>query len=145
MREFTNPIPVAACIVRNGDRILLLKRTTDPGFGLWSLPSGHYEPGENAEQGMEREIREETGLEVSVRYLKSFAKSGVNGLSYLSLLFFAETSHQDVVLDSENSEWAWVKLANSDLDSFDWAFANQKAAVLEFAASARKSDAAVSA
>lgn len=144
MNEYVNPIPVAACILRNGNRILLLKRTTAPGVGLWSLPSGHYEPGENAEQGMEREIREETGIEVSVRYLKSFAKSGVNGVPYLSLLFFAETSREDVVLDSENSDWAWVNMDESDLDRYDWAFVNQKVAVLEFAASELKSDAAVS-
>lgn len=133
MNDFVNPIPVGACIVRNGNRILLLKRSIEPGLGLWSLPSGHYEPGENAEEGMEREIREETGLTVRVRYMKSFAKAGVNGVPYLSLLFFAQTSDHDVVLDNENSEWAWVDLTDADLSRYDWAFANQKAAALEFA------------
>jgi len=137
VHEYINPVPVAACILQNGNRILLLKRTTEPGAGRWSLPSGHYEPGENAEQGMEREIREETGIDVRVRYLRSFAKSGVNGVAYLSLLFVAETSQEVVILDSENSEWAWVELAESDLGRFDWAFANQKAAVLEFVATHR--------
>lgn len=33
----------------------------------WSLPKGHIEAGETAEQAMVREVKEETGLDVAVR------------------------------------------------------------------------------
>lgn len=130
--EYVNPIPVAACIVMNKGRVLLLKRVIEPCAGGWSLPSGHYEVGENAEQGIVREILEETGLDVDVTYLCSGAKVAPNGKHYLSLLFVARTDVEEIVLDDENSEWAWVPLSEPDLDRYEWAFPNQKKAVLQF-------------
>jgi 8-oxo-dGTP diphosphatase len=34
-------------------------------MGLWSIPGGRIEPGESDEEAVVREIREETGLEVT--------------------------------------------------------------------------------
>ncbi len=113
--------------------MLLLKRATEPGFGQWGLPAGHYEPGENAEEGILREILEETGLIVDVRYVRSFGKIGTENKSYLSLLFHAKTDVDEVMLDDESSDWAWVDLCESTLSQIDWAFPNQKEAVLDVA------------
>jgi len=46
------------------DRILLVERGAEPLKGYWSLPGGVLEVGETLEQGVCREVREETGLEV---------------------------------------------------------------------------------
>jgi 8-oxo-dGTP diphosphatase len=46
------------------DRILLVERGKEPLKGYWSLPGGVLEAGETLEQGVVREVREETGLEV---------------------------------------------------------------------------------
>ncbi len=43
----------------------MILRGHDPGLGLWSIPGGRIEPGETAEAAVVREVREETGLEVS--------------------------------------------------------------------------------
>jgi len=40
----------------------LIGRTDRRGRLLWSLPKGHLEPGETAEQAAEREVAEETGI-----------------------------------------------------------------------------------
>jgi ADP-ribose pyrophosphatase YjhB (NUDIX family) len=54
-------------IVRDDDgRVLLVRRGTDPGRGLWSVPGGRVEAGETAETATAREVQEETGLLVSV-------------------------------------------------------------------------------
>jgi 8-oxo-dGTP diphosphatase len=45
-------------------RLLLIRRGHAPHRGLWSLPGGRMEPGESPEQAVEREVQEETGLEV---------------------------------------------------------------------------------
>jgi len=51
-------------IILDGDRILMAKRGKQPLMGWWSLPGGALELGELLEDGVCREVREETGLEV---------------------------------------------------------------------------------
>jgi 8-oxo-dGTP diphosphatase len=48
----------------SGDRLLLVERGQEPLKGYWSLPGGILETGETLEQGIRREVLEETGLEV---------------------------------------------------------------------------------
>jgi 8-oxo-dGTP diphosphatase len=54
---------VGAVIVQDG-RVLIVQRGQEPLKGAWSLPGGALELGETIEQGIVREVREETGLEV---------------------------------------------------------------------------------
>jgi 8-oxo-dGTP diphosphatase len=45
-------------------RLLLVQRANEPGRGLWSLPGGRVEPGEDDAAALVREMAEETGLVV---------------------------------------------------------------------------------
>ena len=45
---------------------LLIRRGREPLLGEWSIPGGTLELGETLEQGVARELLEETGLEVRV-------------------------------------------------------------------------------
>lgn len=57
-------IPVAAAVVRRNGRFLLTQRM--PGKPLenqWEFPGGKLEPGETPEQALQRELREELGIE----------------------------------------------------------------------------------
>ncbi|MEM9488220.1 MAG: NUDIX hydrolase [Myxococcota bacterium] len=47
-------------------RVLLIRRARPPGQGLWSIPGGRVELGETLTEACVRELREETGLTVSV-------------------------------------------------------------------------------
>ena len=56
-------IGVGALIFQRG-RILMAQRGKEPLKGWWSLPGGALELGERLADGVKREVREETGLEI---------------------------------------------------------------------------------
>ena len=71
---------VGAVIRDEAGRMLLILRGHEPGKGLWSIPGGRIEPGESDEQAVLREVREETGLEVSCgRFLGTAELPGLAG------------------------------------------------------------------
>ncbi len=66
-REFPQAplVGVGAVVVEEG-RVLLVRRGSEPLKGQWTLPGGMLEVGEPLAQGVAREVREETGLDVEV-------------------------------------------------------------------------------
>lgn len=59
-----NPSLAVNAIVTKGEKILLVKRKSEPFKGFWSLPGGFVEYGETVEEAVKREVKEETGLTV---------------------------------------------------------------------------------
>lgn len=63
--------PAVIALVTKGDKILL-QRNSHYRMANWSLVAGFVDPGENFEEAIRREIREEASLEVTdVRYVRS--------------------------------------------------------------------------
>jgi ADP-ribose pyrophosphatase YjhB (NUDIX family) len=58
-------VGVGGVVIENG-RALLIKRGSEPLLGQWSIPGGTLELGESLQEGVARELLEETGLEVEV-------------------------------------------------------------------------------
>jgi 8-oxo-dGTP diphosphatase len=54
---------IVACTDDSG-RVLLVKQIGGPYAGAWLLPGGGVDEGESIEEGLRREMREETGLEL---------------------------------------------------------------------------------
>lgn len=57
---------VGAVVHDHSGRLLLIRRATEPGRGLWSIPGGRVLPGEIDIDAVRREVHEETGLLVEV-------------------------------------------------------------------------------
>jgi ADP-ribose pyrophosphatase YjhB (NUDIX family) len=134
-QEFKTPIPVVSCAVINKDHILLLKRAIEPFPGKWAFPAGHVEPGESAEASIIREVKEETNLDLNVRYLFSMGREVENGQAYLSMTFIAHTENEQVTIDEESLDWKWVPLKESELEKIDWAFPNHRKAAFQLSQS----------
>lgn len=60
---------VGALIFDEANRILLVQRGGEPLKGWWSLPGGVLETGETLNEGVRREVLEETGLVVEPVYM----------------------------------------------------------------------------
>ena len=59
-------VGVGAVVLDDDGRVLLVKRANEPLKGEWSLPGGAVDVGETLENGIRREVREETGIEIEV-------------------------------------------------------------------------------
>lgn len=58
-----NPLPVAANVVLNAKReVLLVKRAREPNQGMWCLPMGFAEIDESIREAAARELEEEAGI-----------------------------------------------------------------------------------
>jgi 8-oxo-dGTP diphosphatase len=61
-----HPIPGVGAIVVGRKGVLLARRDKPPGEGLWSIPGGGVELGENQRESVIREVLEETGIDCEV-------------------------------------------------------------------------------
>lgn len=63
---YFNSKPTASALIVHENRILLGKRGIEPSKGKWDIIGGFLNYGESPENGLRREVREETGLEVEI-------------------------------------------------------------------------------
>lgn len=104
-------VSVAAAIFDDsGESVLLIKRRDN---GSWEPPGGVLELDETIEDGLRREVREETGAEIEVGPLTGVYKNMTIGI--VALVFAARALSKPQRESAEAFEVRWIPLA--DLDS----------------------------
>jgi 8-oxo-dGTP diphosphatase len=89
--------------------------------GLFELPGGHIDFGENIIEGLKREVLEETGMHISVGdafYAFDYVNE-IKGSHSLEVLFFAKFTDpvENIKLNPEDhSKWRWMNEA--EFESF---------------------------
>jgi ADP-ribose pyrophosphatase YjhB (NUDIX family)/ribosomal protein S27AE len=63
---YLGPKLVAGALFELDGGIVLIQRAIEPGYGKWTFPGGFVERGERAEAAAEREVLEESGVEIEV-------------------------------------------------------------------------------
>ena len=66
-QSFKAPQVAVGAIVIKDEKILLVKRNKAPYKDMWAIPGGSVELGETLQKAAEREIREETGLDIKAK------------------------------------------------------------------------------
>jgi 8-oxo-dGTP diphosphatase len=98
--------------------ILLVERGKEPLKGFWSLPGGLLEVGERLVDGLRREVREETGLEVeALSMFEIFERimpdtEGRPEYHYVLIDYVCRVSGGALQAASDVSGVAWVSRAN---------------------------------
>lgn len=64
--HYDNPKIISGAVVTYKDKFLLCKRAINPQKGLWTLPAGFIELGENPAEGAAREAWEEARAQITV-------------------------------------------------------------------------------
>jgi 8-oxo-dGTP diphosphatase len=126
---YLNPKVVAGTIPEQEGRILLTRRSINPGKGLWTFPGGFVDFGESVTDAAMRETFEETGLKVELTGLH-------NVYSYpgapVIIVYRASVVGGTLTTCSENDCVEWVSPADIPWDAL--AFPSTREALREWVA-----------
>ena len=102
MSEKKDTDKIAKAVVMKDGKALLLKRSNymKKYAGEWDLPGGHVQEEESIEEGLRREVEEETGLKI-----KSPEKLYTDGRTHY---YRAESDSSEVKLSEEHTEYKFV-------------------------------------
>jgi len=97
-------VTAGAIITDNEGRVLLLKHRFRPSPG-WGVPGGFIEPGEQPEEALRRELREEVELEV--KHVKLFTTRTFSQPQQIEIVFTARAIADTERLSFEIQRVAW--------------------------------------
>lgn len=123
--KYPHPAVTADCIVFNNEghdlSVLLIKRLNEPYKDCWAFPGGFINIDESAEDAAIRELREETGLDVSgVIQLKAYSSPDRDPRErIITIAFIAESKTKDVKGKDDAKEAQWFSIDNLPSLAFD--------------------------
>lgn len=119
--ERARPIEVAAGLLRDGDRILVCQRLATAVHPLrWEFPGGKLEPGESPDACLERELREELGIDATIGARLASVEYVYADGPHVRVHFFEIASHRGVVTNRVFERIDWREIGRlSELDFLD--------------------------
>lgn len=103
-------VSVAGIVVAEDNRVLLIQRRDN---GHWEPPGGVLELGETFEQGVRREVFEETGLVVEVDHLTGVYKNMTRGIVALVFRCHVKAGHEAPNVEATSVTWMTLNEAAS--------------------------------
>ncbi len=118
IRKYVGHRPImvtgAMCIIYDKDKGILLEKRTDNG--MWCVPGGALELGETLEEGLRREVKEETSLNIHNPKLFD-VKAGVHMIYpnkdevyYTDVVYEINEYEGELKPDLESKELVWTPI-----------------------------------
>lgn len=108
------------CMIYNGDHILVQERVNPDWPGI-TFPGGHVEPGESFVASVIREVKEETGLDISNVQLCGIKQWTHVNHSYRYIVFLFKTNtYSGELKSSDEGKVFWI----DKKDLFNYQLAN---------------------
>ena len=110
---YQNSKPTASALIIDEDKVLLGRRNIEPSKGMWDIPGGFLEPGEHPEDGMRREIMEETGLQVKIVDMLGFIMDdyGEDKQPTLNICYIVKKASETERPGDDLEELKWFKIS----------------------------------
>lgn len=131
-----------AFILNKKEELLVVRRKNNPGKDMLDLPGGFIDMDETGEEGMAREVKEETGLDATevtyqFSYPNTYLYSGfwVHTLDMFFKVKVKDLSHIEAMDDAAAYYW----IPKSDIHIEDFAFDSIKKGLKRFLTNERKS------
>lgn len=115
---------VAFRSVEQGRQILLIKRKNEPFADCWALPGGFLDMDETLETAAARELKEETGMDVTdIKQLRAYSQVDRDPRGrVISVAFLAEVAaHQKPIASDDAKAAEWFDLTSLPKLAFDHA------------------------
>jgi 8-oxo-dGTP diphosphatase len=120
MQNYSNA--AKAVIIKDNKVLLIKRRPNDPHRpSEWDIPGGRLNPGENPLDGIKREVREETTLEIAILLplaIQHFTRQ--DGQIITLIIFLCKPSPGEIKLSEEHTEHQWLPLSSAGDDFPFW-------------------------
>ena len=121
---YINPSAATVALIVNGrGELLCVRRGKEPAMGTLDLPGGFCDMDETAEEGVAREVMEETGLSVTKTHFlftipNLYLYSGMT-IHTMDLFFCCEVSDDTVATAADDAaECLWIPIEDIRPDDF---------------------------
>lgn len=116
-------LSVRVLITDEDNKILILKRSTGSKTnpGKWELPGGKVDQGESFDQALIREVKEETGLKISLDHVVGVSEQNLHLIRAVHIIMSGKIIGGTLKLSKEHEGYAWVFFENlSEYELADW-------------------------
>lgn len=115
MVHYQNPKILVSCFATWKDKVLCMKRGTEPFKGQWAIPSGFMENDETLQEAAARELFEETRARVDIRKMELYTIGTLIKMNQIYVVFRAPLLSPHVETTEEAEE---IRLLSKD--EFPW-------------------------
>lgn len=111
-------VSVDAIIIEEG-KILLIKRGMDPFKGYWALPGGYVDWDETVEEGVKREVLEETGLSVkSLKFVGLYSNPDRHSKQCITIAYVVDVQG-NIKVGDDAVDFKWQAIESMPELAFD--------------------------